>query len=120
MPGSERVGRQAPLGSYLPRRPGLKDALVQAAWAAARSTDTSLAAKFRRVAGPGRDGQRRKKAVIAVAHKRLVISYAIMASPDEVFQELGGDYLTRHDNPERRKTRLVAQLGKATTSNSPL
>ena len=111
-PGQNESGGKRRSGRTRHGDQWLADALVQAAWAAARSTDTSLAAKFRRVTGPGRDGQRRKKAVVAVAHKLLVISYAIMASPNEVYRELGGDYLARHDNPERRKTRLVAQLGK--------
>lgn len=111
-PGQNESGGKRRSGRTRHGDQWLADALVQAAWAAARSTDTYLAAKFRRVAGPGRDGPRRKKAVVAVAHKLLVISYAIMASPDEVYRELGGDYLARHDNPERRKTRLVAQLGK--------
>lgn len=88
----------------------LADALVEAAWAAARSKDTYLAAKFRRVAGPGRDQQRRKKAAVAVAHKLLVIAYAIMATPGETYRELGGDHFAKRDDPERRKTRLVAQL----------
>jgi transposase len=88
----------------------LETALVQAAWAAARTRDTYLAAKFRRVAGPGRDDQRRKKAAVAVAHKLLVIAYAIMATPGETYCELGADWFARHDNPERRKARLIAQL----------
>jgi len=33
-----------------------------------------------------------------------------MATPDEVYRELGGDYFTRRDNPDRRRNRLVAQL----------
>jgi hypothetical protein len=90
--------------------PWLTEALVEAAWSAARSKDTYLAAKFRRVAGPKRDGQRRKKAAVAVAHKLLVIAYAIMATPAEVYRELGADHFARHDNPERRKARLIAQL----------
>jgi transposase len=35
-----------------------------------------------------------------------------MASPDEVYHELGADYFTSRDNPERRRDRLVAQLTK--------
>lgn len=90
----------------------LADALVEAAWAAARSNDTYLAAKFRRVAGPKRDDKRRKKAAVAVAHKLLVIAYALMATPGEVYRELGGDWFTRHDDDQRRKARLLAQFRK--------
>jgi hypothetical protein len=35
-----------------------------------------------------------------------------MTTPGEVYQELGGDWFTKHDNPERRKARLIAQLHK--------
>ncbi len=31
-------------------------------------------------------------------------------TPGEVYRELGGDYFTRRDNPDRRHNRLVAQL----------
>ncbi len=47
---------------------------------------------------------------MAVAHKLLVIAYAIMATPGETYRELGGDWFARHNDPERRKARLIAQL----------
>lgn len=111
-PGQNESGGKRKSGRTRHGDQWLADALVQAAWAAARSTDTYLAAKFRRVAGPKRDEQRRKKAVVAVAHKLLVIAYAIMATPGETYRELGADHFTKHDNPERRKARLIAQFAK--------
>ena len=33
-----------------------------------------------------------------------------MATADETYRELGGDYFTRRDDPDRRRTRLVNQL----------
>lgn len=111
-PGQNEWGGKRKSGRTRHGDQWLADALVQAAWAAARSTDTYLAAKFRRVAGPKRDEQRRKKAVVAVAHKLLVIAYAIMATPGETYRELGADHFTKHDNPERRKIRLIAQFAK--------
>jgi transposase len=111
-PGHHESGGKRRSGRTRPGDVWLADALTEAAWAAARSTDTYLAAKFRRVAGPKRDDQRRKKAAVAVAHKLLVIAYAIMATPGETYHELGGDWFTKHDDPERRKTRLIAQLHK--------
>jgi transposase len=112
MSGPERVGREAQVGTHPPGDQWLADALVQAAWAAARTKDTYLAAKFRRVAGPKRDPQRRKKAAVAVAHKLLVIAYAIMATPGETYRDLGADHFAKHDDTERRKTRLIAQFAK--------
>lgn len=111
-PGHNESGGKRKSGRTRHGNQWLTDALVQAAWSAARTTDTYLAAKFRRIAGPKRDQQRRKKAAVAVAHKLLVIAYAIMATPGETYRELGADHFARHDNPERRKTRLIAQLAK--------
>jgi transposase len=111
-PGHNESGGKRKSGRTRHGDQWLADALVQAAWAAARTTDTYLAAKFRRVAGPKRDDQRRKKAAVAVAHKLLVIAYALMATPGETYHELGADHFARHDDPERRKTRLIAQFAK--------
>lgn len=90
----------------------LADALTEAAWAAIRTKDTYLQAKFWRVAGPRADGHAKSKAAIAVAHKILIAAYHIMAAPGVVYQELGGDYFASRDNPDRRRDRLVAQLTK--------
>lgn len=84
----------------------LQSALVEAAWAAARTKDTYLSAQFWRLAG--RIGK--KKAAMAVAHSILVIAYHIMANPDEVYTDLGSDYFTRRNNPDTRRDRLVRTL----------
>ena len=109
-PGHNESGGKRKSGRTRHGDQWLADALVQAAWAAARTTDTYLAAKFRRVAGPKRDDQRRKKAAVAVAHKLLVIAYAIMATPAETYRDLGADHFARHDDTQRRKARLIAQF----------
>lgn len=111
-PGHNESGGKRRSGRTRPGNKWLSEALVEAAWAAARTKDTSLAAKFRRVAGPRHDDLRRKKAAVAVAHKILIASHAIMATPGETYRELGGDWFAKHDNPERRKARLTAQLNK--------
>jgi len=109
-PGHNESGGKRRSGRTRPGNKWLSATLVDAAWAAARTKDTYLAAKFRRVAGPKPDDVRRKKAVVAVAHKILVAAHAIMATPDETYRELGGDWFTKHHHPERRKARLIAQL----------
>ncbi len=88
----------------------LVDALTDAAWAAARTKDTYLAARFWRIAGPRANDKRKKKAAVAVAHKILVIAYAIMATPGEVYRDLGGDWFSNRDDPQRRTQRPVRQL----------
>ena len=90
----------------------LADALTQAAWAAARTNDSYLQAKFWRIAGPRADDKRKKKAAVAVAHKILIAAYHLMADPTATYHDLGGDYFTRRDNPDRRRDRLVHQLAK--------
>jgi transposase len=84
----------------------LKSALVEAGRAAGRSKDTYLGAQYRRLAA--RKGG--KRAVLAVGHSILTISYHLMDRGTR-FQELGADYFDRR-NPERIKHRLVARLEK--------
>lgn len=84
----------------------LQGALVEAAWAAARTKDTYLSAQFWRLAG--RIGK--KKAAMAVAHSILVIAYHLMADPEATYVDLGPDWFARRNNPEARRNRLVKQL----------
>jgi transposase len=111
-PGHNQSGGKRRSGKTTPGDVWLADALTEAAWAALRTTDTYLQAKFWRVAGPRADSHRKNKAAVAVAHKMLIAAYHIMATPDEVYRDLGGDYFAKHDNPERRRDRLIAQLAK--------
>jgi transposase len=89
-------------------RPGnvwLTDALTQAAWAAARSRDNFIKARFWRLAR--RIGK--KKAVIATAHQLLTISWHLLAT-NTPYQDLGADYYHHTPNPQRRIQHLIAQL----------
>jgi transposase len=109
-PGHNESGGKRRSGRTTHGDTALADALTESAWAAARTHNTSLAAKFWHLAGPRADKHRKKKAAIATAHKILIAAYAIMATPGEVYHDLGADYLTRPEQPERRKARLIAQL----------
>lgn len=83
----------------------LTEALVQAAWAAARAKDTYLSAQFWQLARRiGKD-----KAAVAVAHSILVIAYHVIDRGID-YTDLGGDYFTRRVDPERRARHLVRQL----------
>jgi transposase len=86
----------------------LQGALVEAAWAAARTKDTYLSAQFWRLAG--RIGK--KKAAMAVAHSILVIAYHLMADPETTYTDLGPDWFSRRNNSDARKARLVKQLAE--------
>jgi transposase len=84
----------------------LRTALIEAAQSAAgRTKDTYLHAQYLRV--KRRRGH--KKAIVAVAHSILVAAYYILR--DECpYQDLGGDYFVRREDPERLAKRLVRQL----------
>jgi transposase len=102
------------------RRPGhigaghswLRGTLVEAAWAAARTKDTYLAAQYRRLAAR-RGG---KRALIALAHTLLVIVYHLLRD-GTAYRELGANY---HDERHREATvrravRRLQRLGYSVT-----
>ena len=79
-------------------------ALNQAAHAAARTKNTYLSAQYRRLAA--RRGK--KKAIVALEHTILVISYHLIKR-HELYCELGGDYFDKR-HPEATAKRLVKRL----------
>jgi transposase len=83
----------------------LGTALVQAANAAARSKDTSLAAHHQR--SKGRRGHH--KAIVAVAHSILVIIWHLLTG-NQPYSDLGGDYVVQRHHSEAYKNRLIRQL----------
>jgi transposase len=98
--GKRRSGRtrqgNKPLGS----------ALAQAAHAAAHTKNTYLSAQYHRLAA--RRG--RKKAIVALMHSILVMSYH-MIQRNQPYQELGGNYFDQR-RPEITAERLVKRLEK--------
>ena len=84
----------------------LRQALVQAAWAASHTKETYLSAQYHRLAA--RRGK--KRAVVALGHTLLVIVYQVLKD-QTTYQELGADYLDRLE-PERLTRQLVRRLEK--------
>jgi transposase len=82
----------------------LRQALVQAGWAASHSKKTYLGARYRRVAR--RRGA--KRALMAVGHTMLVIVYQVLKRR-EAYSELGPDYYDRLQ-PERLTRHLIHRL----------
>jgi transposase len=78
----------------------LRSALIQAAWAAVKKNESSLASFYRSVAA--RRGK--KKAIVAVAHKILVIVYTLLRT-GQVYQERGA---VAPD--ERQRDRLLSRM----------
>jgi transposase len=78
--------------------------LVQCAWAATRTKDTYLSAKYKSVIGK----KGKKKALIIVGHKILCATYHILKT-GEPYRDLGKDYVEQH-HKNRRIAYLKAQL----------
>jgi transposase len=112
-PGNNESAGKQRSGRTNPSNPWLADALVQAAWAASRSKNTWLAARFWRLAR--RIGK--KKALIGIAHS-MVIAIWHTHTNERDYQDLGVDWWDRRVDPaleaERLKRRLEA-LGHRVT-----
>jgi transposase len=86
----------------------LRQVLIEAAHAAARSKTTYLGAQYRRLAA--RRGA--KKAIIAMGHTILVMVYHVLTRR-EPYRDLGANYFDEHDRQavERRLVRRLERLG---------
>jgi transposase len=104
-PGShESAGKHRRVGTTK-GNPWLRRALIESARAAARTKGSYFGAQYRQIAhrrGPN-------KAAVAVAHSLLELVWHLL-STGELFKDLGDDYFTARQDPERRARRLVAQL----------
>src|SRR5947199_4217091 len=96
--GKRRSGKTTKGSIYL------REAQVQAAWAASHTKQTYLSAQYRRLAK--RLGK--KKALVAVGHSLLVMVYHVLARQVS-YQELGGDYFGKQ-NVETQRKRLIRRL----------
>ena len=105
-PGSNESAGRVKSTKTRPGNPYLKGALGVAAMSAARSKDTYLAAKYRRIAS--RRGP--VKAIVAVEHAMLIAIWNMITN-GVFYEDLGGDFYTRR-NPDKTKQRAVDQLRK--------
>jgi transposase len=76
----------------------LRAILVQVAWAASHKKNSYFQAQYRRLAG--RRGK--KKAIVAVAHSILTITYFVLKL-ERSYKDLGGDYFDRVSRDRVRK-----------------
>jgi transposase len=90
----------------------LRAALVEAAWGAAHTRQSYLAAQYRRLAA--RRGN--KRALIAVAHSLVVIIYHLLRE-GTIYQDLGPNYYDerRRDATVHRSVRRLERLGYRVT-----
>lgn len=105
-PGNYRSAGKRLSGRILPGNRSLRQALVQAAHAAARKANCYLAAQYHRLAA--RRGK--KRAIVAVAHSIVVIVHHLLTR-HESYRELGGNYFDERKR-EAVVNRLVHRLEK--------
>lgn len=101
-PGNNESGGKRRSGRTKKGNRALRSGLLQAAWAASRTKNTYLSAQYSRLAG--RRGKNR--AIVAVAHSILVMSYHIL-NRQQPYRELGGNYFD-----ERKKESILHGLVK--------
>ncbi len=115
-PGNNESAGKRKSGSTGRGSPWLRSALVESALAATR-TRGYLQAKYWRV----RQRRGHQRAVIAVAHAILEISYQ-MLSTGELYRELGDDFFERRDGEraKQRHLRALERLGyRVTVETAP-
>jgi len=103
-PGSHESAGRVKSTKTRPGNPYLKGALGVAAMSAARSKDSYLAARYRRIAS--RRGP--VKAIVAIEHTMLTAIWHMLTN-GVAYHDLGGDYYTRRA-PDKTKQRAVNQL----------
>jgi transposase len=111
-PGSrESAGKRKPV-RVRKGNPWVTEALVEAAWAATRKRQGYLPARYQRLAG--RRG--RKRALIALAHKLIVIVYELLTRKED-YRDLGGNYFDQRDREAvvRRSVTRLERLGYRVT-----
>ena len=103
-PGNHESGGKRLSGRIRQGNLSLRRVLIQSAYAASHTKDTSLSAQYHRLAA--RRGK--KRAAVAVAHSILIICYHLISRKQD-YQELGADYTDRQ-KPEATVRRLVSRL----------
>jgi len=109
-PGNDESAGKRRSGRARKGDAALRTALCEAAWCAARTKNTYLAAQYRRFCR--RFGKRSEsKAIFAVAHTMIVIIWHVLHDNVD-YHELGHDYFDRHTDTQAHIRRLVHQLEK--------
>ena len=111
-PGNNESGGKRKSGKTRKGSKWLRSALVEAGQAAARTKDTALTGRHRRIMR--HRGYR--KAVVAVGHEILLIAHCLIGR-QTTYHELGADYFDRRDaeRTTRRCVRLLEKLGHRVT-----
>jgi hypothetical protein len=105
-PGNNQTAGKQKSGKTRKGNPWLRQALVEAAWAASHSKGTSLSATYHWI--KARRGG--KRACLAVGHRILRMAHALLSKP-RPFREEGPDSYRGLDK-DRLKDKLVRRLQK--------
>jgi transposase len=103
-PGNNESAGKRYSGRITPGNKWLKACLVEASWAASRTKNTYLKARYQRLAA--RRGK--KRALVAIGHKILIMLYHIIKEQG-TYWELGSDYFERL-NEQAIIKRLTARI----------
>jgi transposase len=106
-PGNNESAGKRKSGRTTKGNKWLRVVLVQCAWAASRSKGTHLRQLYGRLVG--RRGK--KRALVAVAHRLLVIIYNVLKK-GQVYEEPVPSTATRQQDKEKLKRRLLKRLEK--------
>jgi transposase len=107
---NESGGRHRPAGTRHGNQ-HLATALIESAWACSH-TSTRPGAQYHRLVrrfGGHRSPQAKKKAAVAVARTLILITYTVL-DRQVPYAELGDDFYTKRQDPERYKDILIARL----------
>lgn len=105
-PGNHQSGGKRYTSHITKGNNPLRSIMTQAAWAASRTKETYLKARYHRLAA--RRGK--KRAIVALAHSMLVSAWH-MLTHRQAYQELGGDYYEQRKK-ESKVTYLTQQLAR--------
>jgi transposase len=107
-PGNNESGGKRRTGRARKGDEALRTAMCEAAWAAAHTRNTYLAAQYRRFKrrmGTKSEG----KAIFALAHTMIVIVWHVF-DRNTSYNELGADYLDHRKDADARKRYLIREL----------
>jgi transposase len=107
-PGNNESAGKRYSGRSTPGNKWLKACLVEAAWAASKTKNTYLKARYHRLAA--RRGK--KRAIVAIGHTILIMAYHIIKE-QSTYKELGADYFERLNEQAiiKRLTARIQNLG---------
>ena len=107
-PANRQSGGKRKRAGVRKGNPWLKRCVTEAAWAAGRTKNSYLGARFRQL----KANKGMKRAVVAVAHEILTIIY-YMLTRDRQYDDLGVHYLEERNRREiqRRAERQLQRLG---------